>query len=223
MSVDLFAGNLTTFYLSAWNSAAGRALGIKSTRIFIGGEPEYVCWPREKMQKAVQDWKVSLNAVLRKKCDPIAKWEERENAPDFAEQLGWNGHGTLRLAAMLDERRGASVPEEATASPSSHPEWDRWQEKIADSPYLHLVMPDLWVPGSFDPVLMYWNPVDQDAVVGGTGRLLNALRTLDQRHKARFKDAPRTPFLEIAEDMIERALRLVTLANEHELPVVLST
>ena len=222
MGVDLYAGTLTTFYLYTWNSAAGRVFGTRVKRLFAGGEPEYIHWPREKMRAAVEEWKEALNGHLRKNGDPIAKWEERDHAPDFAEQLGWEGLGTLRLVAMLDERRGAIVPTEPTDSPTSHPDWARWRSGVGDSRYLHLAIPQLWVPGSFDPVLQICNPMGGDDLIGCSGRLLHALRTLSQRHKARFASVPRTSFLDVADDMIGRALRLATLANEHQLPVVIS-
>lgn len=222
MGVDLFAGTLTRFYSYEWASPATRKFGMEVERLFPGGPPEYSTWPADKRRAAIEAWKLEINAHIRKSGDPIAKWEERAEAPDFAEQVRRDGLGTLRLAAMLDERRGAAVPEKPSESPEEHPDSARWRAGAADSRYLHLAIPDLWLPGNFNSVFGWSNPFGGDSWIGCTGRLLNALRTLKQRHDSRFKAAPETEFLSVASDMQDRWLRIASAAVEHNLPVVLS-
>ena len=174
MSLDVYVGSLTRYYVGNWQSVGDKT-----------AQPGKIKKDCERIGKAVLAWREVLGRSLAPHLGEPLGWDESEAAPWFTARPGWDGFGSLVLWAAYAEhpilQRSNALPEEWDDDPALV----RSNAEDFRSRYSHLVRNvELWLPSAFE-FTFEGEDVDGRRIIVGSSTTLG--RQLGELNAATWK------------------------------------
>jgi hypothetical protein len=131
----------------------------------------------------VLEWRQVLNRQLAAEMSEALDWDESDAAPHFTDKPDWSAYSALQLLAVCADYSDAPLPERLPDDLDEHAAWSRASaEDFAASPYPHLLLPELWLPGDFEFVFRVPEPGSEEPIaIGSSGALFRQLNALNER------------------------------------------
>lgn len=181
MSLDVYVGSLTRYFLRTWETEAqrwAREEGLDDQLI----PPPDPLPPQEplQVQKLVETWRAGVAAELEEKVGCRLDWPEHAETAYFTGRPSWQCYGHLLLLAAYDEHPGAPRPK----GPVKHWEQDTLYLRAAagSQKYPQLLRGAVWwLPCDFDWMFLAEDPGGHERGIGSSIRLLQELDALNAR------------------------------------------
>lgn len=181
MSLDVYVGSLTRYFLRTWETEAQRWAREEGLDDQLVPAPEPLP-PQEPLavQKLVENWRAGVEAELKDRAGCALDWAEHAEAPYFTGRPSWECYGHLLLLAAYDEFPGAERPK----GPVPHWEQDTLYLRAAagSKRYPQLLRGAVWwLPCDFDWMFLAEDPGGHERGIGSSVKLLSELEALNQR------------------------------------------
>jgi len=181
MSLDVYVGSLTRYFLQAWETEAQRWVreeGLEDQLQPVHAAPA----PQDpsEVQKLVGAWKAGIAQELSGKVPCPIDWDERADAPYFTGRIGWESYGHLLLRAAYDESPESALPEGNVAHWEQDPAYLRSAAHSERYPQL-LRGSVWWLPCDFRQMFVADDPGGHERGIGSSAVLLRELEELNRR------------------------------------------
>lgn len=181
MSLDVYVGSLTRYFLRTWETEAQRWAREEGLTDQLVPPPDPI--PAQEplaVQRLVETWRTGIAAELADKVQCALDWDESEHAPYFTGRPSWACYGHLLLWAAYDEYPQASRP----PGPVKHWEQDPLYLRAAagSKRYPQLLRGAVWwLPCDYDWMFLAEDPGGHERGIGSSVKLLAELEALNQR------------------------------------------
>ncbi len=181
MSLDVYVGSLTRYFLRDWETEAQRwvreeGLGDQLVRPPEPGPAQDAA----QVQKLIDGWRDALAQELGDKLSVPLTWDERPDAPYFTRRPSWAAYGQLLVWAAYDEFPSEPPPQ----GPDAHWEQDPVYLRAAASStrYAQLLRGAVWwLPVDLPWMFVADDPGGHERGMGSSVVLLRELEELNQR------------------------------------------
>lgn len=181
MSLDVYVGSLTRYFLRDWETEAQRWVREEglSDQLVPPPEPGPAQDPAQ-VHELIEGWRDALAQELDSKLSAPLSWDERPDAPYFTRRPGWAAYGQLLVWAAYDELAGKPPPQDTL------PPWEQ------DPVYLRAATSSIrytqilrgavwWLPVDFPWMFVADDPGGHERGIGSSVVLLRELELLNQR------------------------------------------
>ncbi len=185
MSIDVYVGSLTHYYLESPVTVIermARQQRVPYTVVHHADGPPGNLALEPVTRAAVCAWRDGLRQQLGDRLDGPLEWDESPQGPCFTDKPGWGGYGATVLLAAHAEHPRLPLPDDISADWPDDPAYLAVISGRAGSRFDQILIPELWLPWSFAFTFRTQDATGQETEVGSSPILLDQLNALRAEH-----------------------------------------
>lgn len=184
MSLDVYVGSLTRYYLQEWETSvqkAAREAG-RPVEVVRPEDPEDAITDPTEIREAVTMWRDAMSEALGEHLSEPLDWDEAESSPYFTEQITWDAYASLLLWAAYAEHDDLQCPTDATDEWAEDEAYQRSADADFDTDYAALLrQTSIWLPTDFDFTFVSEDLSGEEAAFGSSVQLAGQLFDLNTK------------------------------------------
>jgi hypothetical protein len=183
MSLDLYAGPLTRYFCGQWENIMARTAreqGLSYQVIRPDSEPAPEPEDPAFIESHIATWAELLSQSLGENISSPIAWADNISQPYETDRPHWPGYCGLLLTAAHADHPEHPLPATTPERWDDHPAFVASTAPKSGSKFTQILLPELWLPSSFDFAFRAPDPAGDDPVwIGSVPTLLVQLDRLN--------------------------------------------